>query len=65
MKHFTFNFDAYQKLMDIYSRKREKIFAKALEKELHEKKLCLPPCNLDKPVCIHRVEIEKKIGTVE
>lgn len=65
MSYFEFNFDSYLKLERLYTHKREQLFSKALQKELQEKKISLPPCNMSKPVCIHRVEIEKKIGTVE
>jgi len=29
------------------------------------KKMTLPPCNPDYPVCLHRIEIEKKLGAIE
>ena len=29
------------------------------------KKMALPPCNPDFPVCLHRIEIEKKLGSIE
>lgn len=28
------------------------------------KKMALPPCNKDFPVCFHRIEIEKKLGAI-
>lgn len=65
LDYFDFNYENYKKLAQMYSAKREKNFRQALEKELKEKKVSLPTCNVADPVCLQRIEIEKKIGTVE
>lgn len=30
-----------------------------------ERKIPLPSCNKEYPVCFHRIEIEKKLGAIE
>lgn len=36
-----------------------------MKKELQSKKLYLPKCSPEYPICLHRVLIEKKIGNIE
>lgn len=57
------NYEVYIELEDYY--RKEKKEARALILSNRNKKMALPPCNKDYPVCFHRIEIEKKLGAVE
>ena len=57
MARFDFDYNAYKELEEYYLSKREKVFEEALNKELNQRKIALPHCNPEYPICMQRIEI--------
>jgi adenine C2-methylase RlmN of 23S rRNA A2503 and tRNA A37 len=57
-----FDYEVYVKIEDHYRREKELVREELLKGR--DKKIPLPPCNPDYPVCFHRIEMEKRLGCI-
>ena len=64
LESIELKYDVYCELEDYYRREKEEARATMLSSK-SSKKMTLPPCNPHYPVCLHRIEIEKKLGAIE